>query len=169
MNEWKLVPVEPTDEMIEAAGEAYEFDAEAEDELGFNIAVTNTAAVYRAMIAAAPQPPAGREPEVRGYVVAGSMFFDVEVIDRAAYTTLAAERDALQSELTKVREWAVERWKDEVSQRPLQNIHRRSFDDTWRQVITRLGGDHRELCGPTHDELLAHQSAPAAKGESYEL
>ncbi|MBD1554256.1 hypothetical protein [Pseudomonas typographi] len=150
--EWKLVPVEPTDEMIEAAGEAYEFDAEAEDELGFNIAVTNTAAVYRAMIAAAPQPPAGREPEVRGYVVAGSMFFLerlraeqmtrggkyelVEVIDRDAYTALAAERDALQSELTKVRE-LLGRAREYGGLTP-----------PWREAVS---------------DLLAHQSAPARR------
>jgi transcriptional antiterminator Rof (Rho-off) len=84
---------------------------------------------------------------------------------RAECTAVEKERDALQAELTKARGWAVERWKAEVSQRPLHNVHRRSFDDTWRQVIARLGGDHRILCGPTHDELLAHQSAPAAKDE----
>ncbi|WP_190726680.1 hypothetical protein [Pseudomonas typographi] len=149
----------------------------------------------------APQPPVGGEPSARvihailncgiTHLEDGRKVVSLDAVERAletntsAYTTLdaeldtakqalfqaqeaakalAAERDALQSELTKAREWAVERWKDEVSQRPLQNIHRRSFDDTWRQVITRLGGDHRELCGPTHDELLAHKSAPADTG-----
>lgn len=51
-------------------------------------------------------------------------------------------------------QWAVERWYAEVSNRPLQNIHRRSIDDTWRQVITRLGGDPVELLGPDHSTLL---------------
>lgn len=45
--------------------------------------------------------------------------------------------------------WAVGRWNAEVLNRPLQNIHRRSLDDTWRQVIRHFGGDDRELCGPT--------------------
>lgn len=52
-------------------------------------------------------------------------------------------------------EWAVERWHLEVSQRPLVNVHRRSLDDTWRQVIRKLGGDPIDLCGPGHDALLA--------------
>ena len=52
-------------------------------------------------------------------------------------------------------DWAVERWYAEVSQRPLHNVHRRSIDDTWRQVIRRLGGDPAELCGPDHDTLIA--------------
>ena len=36
----------------------------------------------------------------------------------------------------------------------MQNIHRRTLDDTWRQVIRHCKGDDRALCGPTHDELL---------------
>lgn len=50
--------------------------------------------------------------------------------------------------------WAVGRWETEVMNRPLRNIHRRTLDDTWRQIIRRFGGNDRELCGPTHDELL---------------
>lgn len=50
--------------------------------------------------------------------------------------------------------WAVSRWEAEVSLRPLHNLHRRSLDDTWRQVIRRLGGNDHELCGPPHDALL---------------
>ncbi|WCY71073.1 hypothetical protein ACT52V_07465 [Pseudomonas aeruginosa] len=59
-------------------------------------------------------------------------------------------------------EWAVDRWHAEVSQRPLTNVHRRALDDTWRQVIRRLGGDTGLLCGPSHDELLA--AAPGKEG-----
>jgi hypothetical protein len=50
--------------------------------------------------------------------------------------------------------WAVSRWYAEVANRPLQNIHRRSLDDTWRQVIRYCGGDDVALCGLSHDELL---------------
>ena len=53
-------------------------------------------------------------------------------------------------------EWAVDRWHAEVANRPLQNVHRRSLDDTWRQVIRKLGGDAGLLCGPAHDALAAH-------------
>ncbi|MBB4817080.1 hypothetical protein HNP29_000437 [Pseudomonas alcaligenes] len=56
-------------------------------------------------------------------------------------------------------EWAVERWHAEVSQRPLANVHRRTLDDTWRQIITRLGGDHGLLCGPRHDDILSTRQA----------
>jgi len=58
-----------------------------------------------------------------------------------------------------VREWAVQRWNAEVSNRPLVNTHRRSLDDTWRQIIRFTGGDPEELIGPSHDELLEKQNA----------
>jgi hypothetical protein len=54
-------------------------------------------------------------------------------------------------------EWAVERWNAEVKHRPLQNIHRRTLDDLWRQVIRKHGGDDTALCGPTHDELCVRE------------
>ncbi len=54
-------------------------------------------------------------------------------------------------------EWAVERWNAEVKHRPLVNIHRRTLDDTWRQVIRHFGGDPDALVGPAHDELLEKQ------------
>lgn len=52
-------------------------------------------------------------------------------------------------------DWVVGRWQSEVANRPLVNIHRRSLDDTWRQVLRRLGVDDRARLGPTHDELIA--------------
>jgi hypothetical protein len=58
--------------------------------------------------------------------------------------------DAVRKEL----DWAVARWHAEVRHRPLKNMHRRSLDDTWRQVIRRLGGDDVALCGPKHDDLV---------------
>lgn len=63
-----------------------------------------------------------------------------------------------QPEVQRLREaleWAVDRWHAEVASRPLVNVHRRALDDTWRQIIRRLGGDAGLLCGPAHDELLA--------------
>jgi hypothetical protein len=56
--------------------------------------------------------------------------------------------------------WAVGRWTAEVKLRPLQNVHRRTLDDTWRQVIRYHGGDDRALIGPTHDELLDTPAQP---------
>lgn len=52
-------------------------------------------------------------------------------------------------------QWAVERWRAEVENRPLVNVHRRSLDGTWRQMIRHFGGDPEALCGPSHDDLLA--------------
>jgi hypothetical protein len=51
-------------------------------------------------------------------------------------------------------DWAVDRWHVEVSERPLQNVHRRTLDDVWRQLIRHFGGDDVVLCGPCHDDLL---------------
>lgn len=60
-------------------------------------------------------------------------------------------------------QWAVERWNAEVANRPLQNIHRRSLDDTWRQVMRYAGGDPDELVGPSHDSLAASGKEPNDK------
>jgi hypothetical protein len=60
-----------------------------------------------------------------------------------------AKCDAIQVE------WAVNKWREEVQNRPLQNVHRRTLDDTWRTVIRRFGGDPDELIGPSHDDLSA--------------
>lgn len=54
-----------------------------------------------------------------------------------------------------VRDYAVERWKAEVDMRPLENKHRRTLDDVWRQVIAHTGGDPIALIGPCHDALAA--------------
>ncbi len=50
--------------------------------------------------------------------------------------------------------WAVSCWRAEVANRPLINVHRRTLDDTWRQVIRYFGGDPVKLLGPAHDHLL---------------
>jgi len=52
-------------------------------------------------------------------------------------------------------DWAVRKWHDEVANRPLKNIHRRTLDDTWRQVIRHYGGNDVDLLGPIHDDLCA--------------
>lgn len=57
--------------------------------------------------------------------------------------------------------WAVSRWRAEVSQRPLANIHRRTLDDTWRQVLRYAGGNDRVLLGSPHDELVLADPAAA--------
>ena len=57
--------------------------------------------------------------------------------------------------------WAVGRWRAEVENRPLVNVHRRSLDDAWRQVIRHAGGDDEALVGPAHDDLLRF-AQPAA-------
>jgi hypothetical protein len=73
----------------------------------------------------------------------------------------ATDKDRLTVELL---EWAVSRWREEVSLRPLVNTHRRTLDDTWRQVIRYAGGDPVALIGPAHDELVLAQK-PFGKGE----
>lgn len=70
---------------------------------------------------------------------------------------LASDYEALLAERDGLLEWAVERWHAEVANRPLINVHRRSLDDTWRQIIRHLGGDTGLLCGPDHSTLLALQ------------
>jgi hypothetical protein len=54
-----------------------------------------------------------------------------------------------------VLDWAVQRWNEQVQNRPLRNVHRRTLDDVWRQVIRAFGGDPDKLVGPSHDTLKA--------------
>ncbi|OHV73363.1 hypothetical protein [Ensifer sp. LCM 4579] len=68
-------------------------------------------------------------------------------------------------------EWAVSKWSAEVKNRPLVNVHRRSLDDAWRQVIRWAGGDPAELVGPSHDELIAAaptRDCPTCGGTGHE-
>jgi hypothetical protein len=58
-------------------------------------------------------------------------------------------------------DWAVSRWKAEVANRPLVNVHRRTLDETWRQVIRHCGGDDEALLGPRHSDLVASATPPA--------
>lgn len=53
--------------------------------------------------------------------------------------------------------WAVAKWREEVANRPLRNVHRRALDTTWRQVMRFGGGDPEKLVGPSHDDLLEAQ------------
>lgn len=62
--------------------------------------------------------------------------------------------------------WAISRWKAEVENRPLQNVHRRTLDDTWRQVIRRLGGDPDDLLSlPDHDTMLAARATEGGQND----
>jgi len=58
-------------------------------------------------------------------------------------------------------DWAVSRWREEVAARPLQNVHRRTLDGTWRQVLRWFGVDDVQRLGDRHDDLLA-SGRPAA-------
>lgn len=66
----------------------------------------------------------------------------------------------------KVIEFAVQSWMNQVSARPLQNVHRRTLDSVWRQVIRFAGGDDMVL-GPRHDDLLDSSGNPFS-GNGYE-
>ncbi|MER8560120.1 hypothetical protein [Mesorhizobium sp. M0578] len=88
----------------------------------------------------------------------------------SAHDTLPLIRAALsQAQAVPAREivvWAVGRWNAEVKDRPLVNVHRRSLDDSWRQIIRHFGGNAKELCGPAHDELVALAGNPSGGEKS---
>lgn len=100
--EFKLVPVEPTEEMLQVGCDSY-FDSESS-------AWTAMADAYKAMLAAGPQPPAlGGEPEVVAWVnfddgrrgvdfypgIVAGVNVGTELIDRAHLATLQAENKRL--------------------------------------------------------------------------
>jgi len=76
--------------------------------------------------------------------------FQASIIRADLRSALEAVHGVAQASL----EWAVSRWNAEVANRPLKNVHRRSLDTTWRQVIRQFGGDDVALCGPPHDALV---------------
>jgi hypothetical protein len=180
--QWKMVPVEPTEEMNRAGDVAYSW---------------NVAKIYRAMLAAAPVPPASdvevlavawikvTRPDKRGnayeldwYSAAERLpVGEYELVDEAHVTRLTAERDGLQaeverqqntidgmnqthaesvehfqSELTKAREWP-----------QADQIHQIAFEEGQPAE----NGDGYAFSAEEFDlfieRLIAHQSAPAAK------
>ena len=103
------------------------------------------------------QQPAAVDGAVRWFDSCAEMFKAVHGKEWAAEAQ--SIRDALAQQPTAVDgaavRWAVERWNDEVANRPLVNVYRRTLDITWRQVIRHFGGDDVALCGPRHDDLAA--------------
>jgi len=51
--------------------------------------------------------------------------------------------------------FVIDRWNAEVKDRPLRNRHRRSMDDTYRQIVKFCGANPDALLGKSHDTLLA--------------
>jgi len=41
----------------------------------------------------------------------------------------------------RLKKWIIGRWDAEVKNRPLCNIHRRTLDETWRQVYWYIAGE----------------------------
>lgn len=65
-----------------------------------------------------------------------------------------------------IANWLSEQWHREVANRPLANVHRAELDAKWRQLLSRVGVDHRARLGPTHEELLADalKAVPSQEG-----
>lgn len=80
-----------------------------------------------------------------------------ECCDIPLITTTQAQAYADARANEKVDElitWAVGKWFEQVANRPMTNIHRRSLDDTWRLILKHLGADDVALLGLDHDSLL---------------
>ncbi len=105
--------------------------------------------------AAAPKSEALRCAEWLEHIARGG---DVLNIDELAWAA-AAELRSLDALTTDGLAWAIHRWEDEVKHRPLINVHRRSLDGAWREVVRYFGGSPETLLGPSHDELIAAPQA----------
>ena len=96
--------------------------------------------------------------------------YDREVADRwrgkgwpvyGLYARPAQTEQPEQSEPNRrTLQWVVDRWHAEVANRPLVNVHRRTLDSTWRQMIRHLGEDDVVLLGPRHDDMLDASGNP---------
>jgi hypothetical protein len=80
---------------------------------------------------------------------------NIIINDHDQHINAASTADAILAALPDHVRWAVDQWQHEVANRPLANVHRRTLDATWRQVIRHHGGDDVLLCGPKHDDLVA--------------
>ncbi len=60
-------------------------------------------------------------------------------------------------------EWAAAKWRSEVQNRPLCNVHRAALDGAYRSVITQAGGDPEVLLGADHWTLCEAHPEEAAK------
>jgi hypothetical protein len=90
------------------------------------------------------------EPVGHVYTIAGVQHVTMTepVEDGPLFAQPKSEPDAVA--------WAISRWIAEVANRPLKNVHRRSLDDTWRQVIRHFGGDDTKILPlKRHDDLVA--------------
>ena len=56
--------------------------------------------------------------------------------DLAAMT--AARDEAREEVLAALVLWVEQRWEAEVKHRPMENVHRRTLDGTWQQVLAKL-------------------------------
>lgn len=177
--EWKLVPVEPTAVMISEGDRRFSFGVDK---------------IYATMIAAAPVPPAGGEVEVLACLTSGgkALYFpcpniewrdgDIELVDRDHVTRLQADCEALAIMHTQAQvKWCAER---DALKAEVKRLHGRLREE--QTYVSELAAEHtameseltkaRELlthirdttAGYAHREkidlLIAHQSAPAAKG-----
>lgn len=137
----------------------------------------NEAAEARAALAQAA-PATGKVGAVARPITASVMLDDGG--DKPTYCLMVAYRDEADaisalSALTAtpaptvragteeaVASWLAEQWHHEVANRPLVNVHRAELDAKWRQLLSRVGVDHRARLGPTHEELLAALTAVQA-------
>ena len=121
----------------------------------------------RAELSALKAQQVGQEPagEVHLRTGGGISLLHVELAQSLPPGTklYTAPQPAPAQDVAGLLEWAVDRWHAEVANRPLQNRLRRTLDDTWRQVILKLGGDTGLLCGPAHDALAAHDKQSGEK------
>lgn len=107
---------------------------------------------------------AGKLPE-RFIVVSGKLSeMTTEELSRLQLTGPIIRRKNAPTDHHGLLDWAVTRWHEQVANRPMENIYRRTLDSVWRQVIRFAGEDPQSLIGPSHDDLL-HGTQQSEGGE----
>ena len=61
--------------------------------------------------------------------------------------------------------WAVDRWLEDVKNRPMVNIYRPGMDKAYRTLVHHLGGEPDELLGTEHKARVAAGESDAAPTE----
>lgn len=107
-NQWKMAPAEPTDAMVEAGFQVADITMEHDSELGSTAFLNNLDEIFKAMLTAAPVPPAGDVARFCIYNEDGKLSLrpaaDGYWCKHDDFTRLTAERDGLLTNVNELTE-----------------------------------------------------------------
>lgn len=133
---------------------------------GFTVEQLDDSFEWLGPLAATPQPTAAPSRDaIRATLMAHGFTVKIGQTDLKDYVYEAVEALFARSapaaqDVAGLVDFAVRSWHEQVANRPLQNVYRRTLDSVWRQVIRFAGEDDVVLIGPRHDDMLDESGNP---------